>query len=1349
MKAFKKAVALCLAAVCTFSASVANAYAQGVEAVSRTISFGGESSSDFVTVVVAPCAEDISSLDAAKINIADSKIAYKVIATNDGSYSCCITLPESFAGGRYAVHIFDSGAEQVLFAAVAGEDAMTVLQSVTESNVESKILDNKILLGLDSDVFSATYQQALSNITGKISEMSVDEFLRQYMIFEGAALVKSGALVPDKYFENYGLYIDSKAKAEYKNLTKNEKDSIISAMKSVSAADKSVDDYFSELFLISRIKNTTNHIALKDICERYMTENGISNTKYSSLKDYQKENVFVAMFADKNNMTTAAAMLSAFEKQLGSTSSDKSDNGSSGNDGGGTISGTWPASPVTQAWGSAQPTLSDITGHWAQSYITSLVARGIVSGMEDGSFAPERAVTRAEFAVMLNKAIGFTPTGECGFEDVNIGDWFYNDVCAVAAAGVVHGVDETHFMPGGEILRQDAAVMLSNAKALVGSGTADGFADWQDVSDYAKFAVSAMVENGIMQGSDGRLNPRANVSRAEAAVMISKILDMTTQAPTVSKEQEKYDNAIALLEGLTDAPFLSEYQRTDGVSCGAFASAMAKVMKVSTPQMPNPDAQISLDEAIKLTVTAAGGETLAKLRGGDPAGYRAVAQNVDFLEDISLGRFFDKQTAAVLLYNVMNAHVITEAVLLSNDSYRFELDSELYMTKLYDAYKTEGIIRATNYNSLNYTEQATEDGFITIGSKTYDYADATGDMLGYNAEIVYFEEDSKVVIADFSENETLSISLRNSKAKQGEIEYETEGKTKRAKINNNCFMVYNLRTEAEFLYDLFGDKQGRVVLVDNNDDGVYDIAHVHVAEFVTVAAIDREKMLISDKNDSSLVVNLYDSVFAGVHTEEGERQTLYNIGIGDVLEIYRSHDAQTADITVVKNQVSGTFESIDSDEKTAVIGGVEYPLSDYFLNYYAKDTKLGSDAIFAVSTDGVIVMTKQAENEKMYAYAICGFENEQMQLDLKLLTEHNEVARYALAERVTLNGTRYEQTVPEVRDTVLAIKDRQMEDRLIIIELDGDGKIKSIDTPTVYDGVSDPDALPGNDKLLRYTFASAVNKYRSGGKVFAEDVGAIFNVASAVVFRIPTDEKDDRFYEAGSHTKLIDDMDYDKLYAYDLDEVRSAGAVVIGYASKNHTFTSSDASHVIEKVKIGEGPDGEIGSIVRSWSQGKYEEYYMPDTVAASIVRDDGKTGLFPGDIVRLNVNDGEIVNACVDMYLSGQTVKENKLNQNEKNVGNKNHRIAFVHGVAKYVNEEYATVTAKSMGQGVYDTSFDNLDVFSMQCSYIIRFDRETGLIRPITADEIKTYTTYGVEADYLVLRQRYAQTQLVVVYD
>ncbi len=110
MKAFKKAAALCLAAVCTFSTSFANAYAQGVEAVSRTISFGGESSSDFVTVVVAPCTEDISSLDAAKINIADSKIAYKVIATNNGSYSCGITLPKSFAGGRYAVHIFDSGA---------------------------------------------------------------------------------------------------------------------------------------------------------------------------------------------------------------------------------------------------------------------------------------------------------------------------------------------------------------------------------------------------------------------------------------------------------------------------------------------------------------------------------------------------------------------------------------------------------------------------------------------------------------------------------------------------------------------------------------------------------------------------------------------------------------------------------------------------------------------------------------------------------------------------------------------------------------------------------------------------------------------------------------------------------------------------------------------------------------------------------------------------------------------------------------------------------------------------------------------------------------------------------------
>ena len=207
--------------------------------------------------------------------------------------------------------------------------------------------------------------------------------------------------------------------------------------------------------------------------------------------------------------------------------------------------------------------------------------------------------------------------------------------------------------------------------------------------------------------------------------------------------------------------------------------------------------------------------------------------------------------------------------------------------------------------------------------------------------------------------------------------------------------------------------------------------------------------------------------------------------------------------------------------------------------------------------------------------------------------------------------------------------------------------------------------------------------------------------------------------------------------------------MVVGYSSVDYTFTSNDASHIIEKVTVSIGPDGEIGSIVRGWSKGTYAEYFMPDTVSETIVRDDGKTGLVPGDIVRLNVENGEIINACVDMYISGQNVVENKSNKNEKNVGNRNNRIAFVYGVATNVNEEYATVTAKKTGQGVYDTSFENLDVYSMQCPNIIRFDRETGLIRPITADEIKTYTTYGAEADYLVLRQRYAITDLVVVYD
>ncbi len=167
---------------------------------------------------------------------------------------------------------------------------------------------------------------------------------------------------------------------------------------------------------------------------------------------------------------------------------------------------------------------------WAKDYIEGLAAAGVVSGRGDGIYAPLDNVTRAEFLMMLVKALGIDTTGAtCDFPDVIAGEWYYEAVAAGTSFGLASGYGDGNFGTTDLITRQDAAVMLNNAitksgKTLDEINESIDFADKADISDYAADDVDVLVKAGILSGSNGSFMPKSNTTRAEAAVMISKIM---------------------------------------------------------------------------------------------------------------------------------------------------------------------------------------------------------------------------------------------------------------------------------------------------------------------------------------------------------------------------------------------------------------------------------------------------------------------------------------------------------------------------------------------------------------------------------------------------------------------------------------------------------------------------------------------------------------------------------------------------------------------------------------------------------------------------------------------------------
>ncbi|MFC5529678.1 S-layer homology domain-containing protein [Cohnella yongneupensis] len=168
---------------------------------------------------------------------------------------------------------------------------------------------------------------------------------------------------------------------------------------------------------------------------------------------------------------------------------------------------------------------------WAREGIEALAARGIIVGNGHGLFEPMRQVTRAEFIKMLMNSIEMNDDkGKSTFTDVKSGAWYENAIAAAQKLGIVEGRPDGSFGVEDPITRQDMAVIVYKLSMLLNKdlGATSGakpFSDQANVSDYATEAVEAMRLSGLMNGTgNGKFEPKAHTTRAEAAVFIYRLL---------------------------------------------------------------------------------------------------------------------------------------------------------------------------------------------------------------------------------------------------------------------------------------------------------------------------------------------------------------------------------------------------------------------------------------------------------------------------------------------------------------------------------------------------------------------------------------------------------------------------------------------------------------------------------------------------------------------------------------------------------------------------------------------------------------------------------------------------------
>ncbi|WP_052310083.1 S-layer homology domain-containing protein [Paenibacillus senegalensis] len=180
---------------------------------------------------------------------------------------------------------------------------------------------------------------------------------------------------------------------------------------------------------------------------------------------------------------------------------------------------------------------NDVNTHWGRQYIDLLANKLIVDGYEDGSFGPERNVTRAEFAALITRSLGLdtSVTSSTYFTDVTSGSWYAGVVNAAAQAGLVDGYEDGTFRPNAQINREELAAMVVRASAYAGneisvsaSEQTNLLARYADSTEivWGHKEVAAAIKAGIIDGmTDTTVVPRADATRAQSAAMLKRFLD--------------------------------------------------------------------------------------------------------------------------------------------------------------------------------------------------------------------------------------------------------------------------------------------------------------------------------------------------------------------------------------------------------------------------------------------------------------------------------------------------------------------------------------------------------------------------------------------------------------------------------------------------------------------------------------------------------------------------------------------------------------------------------------------------------------------------------------------------------
>lgn len=178
--------------------------------------------------------------------------------------------------------------------------------------------------------------------------------------------------------------------------------------------------------------------------------------------------------------------------------------------------------------------LTDYRDYWAQDVIDRAVMEGWIKGYSDDTFRPKNSITRGEFVTVLGRAAGVDTSLYEGtaFEDVAESSFCAAYVQWAAKNEIVSGYEDGSFYPNRNITREQIAKIMTRFLEACGFDVSGGYSiedydigDVESCSDWAREYIAFCYANGLLQGNNGNFEPKRTATRAEACAVLVRMME--------------------------------------------------------------------------------------------------------------------------------------------------------------------------------------------------------------------------------------------------------------------------------------------------------------------------------------------------------------------------------------------------------------------------------------------------------------------------------------------------------------------------------------------------------------------------------------------------------------------------------------------------------------------------------------------------------------------------------------------------------------------------------------------------------------------------------------------------------